>query len=56
MKKKWLDFESTVIFVKQNYKFGLSYNWLKSNKRTVPNKKVLVGKIFEINKRTAYVY
>ena len=39
-----------------NYNFGLSYNWLKYNKRTVPNNKVLVGKNFEINKRTVYVY
>ena len=39
-----------------NYNFGMSYNWLNFNKRKVPNKKVLVGKIFEINKRTAYTY
>ena len=30
--------------------------FLKINKRMVPNKEVLVGKITEINNRTAYVY
>ena len=39
-----------------SYNFGLSYDWLKSNKFTGPNKKVLEGKSFEIDKRTAYVY
>ena len=52
--KKAIDY--TVIFAKMNYNFGLSYNWLKINKHTVPNKKILVGKSFEINKRTAYAY
>ena len=37
------------IFAKQNYSFGLR---LKSNKRTVPYKKVLVKKT-DTNKRTA---
>ena len=45
--------KSMVIFAKYNYNFCPR---LKFNKRTVPNKKVLVGKNSEINKRTAYVY
>ena len=55
-KNHHLHSDSAVTFAKMNYNFGLSYNWLKSNKRTGPNKKVLEGKSFEIDKRTAYVY
>ena len=36
--------------------FGPKSHWFKSNKRTVPNKTVLLGKIPKINKRTVYVY
>ena len=52
--KKNIDY--TLIFEKNAYNLVLRYHCLKSNKRTVPNKKALVGKIPEINKRTAYVY
>ena len=41
---------------KKSYIFCLRYHWHKFNKRTVPNKRVLVGKNSEINKRMAYVY
>ena len=52
--KKTVDY--SLIFEKKAYNLVLRYHCLKSNKRTVPNKKVLARKIFEINKRTAYVY
>ena len=36
--------------------FGPKFHGFKSNKRTVPNKTVLLGKIPKIIKRTVYVY
>ena len=35
---------------------GSKSHWFISNKCTVPNKTVLLGKIPKINKRTVYVY
>ena len=52
-KKHWKSSQFTVISTKQSHNFCLK---VKSNKRTVPNKNVLVGKFPEINKRTPYVY
>ena len=52
--KKTIDY--SLIFEKKAYNLVLRYHCLKSNKRTVPNKKVLAGKNSVINKPTAYVY
>ena len=52
--KKSID--HTLIFAKKNFNFVFRYPYLKFDKCTVPNKKVLVGKTSVINKRMAYVY
>ena len=49
---------SDFLFVCKHFQQILVQNLIDfiSNKRTVPNKTVLLGKIPKINKRTVYVY
>ena len=51
LKTEEIIYLKTVFCAKKSYTFCLKYDCLKFDKRTVPNKKILVGKIFEIDKR-----